>query len=75
MMARKITLTLVALILFIPVFTYAADEPSGKPFQALQQQIDQLKIQLQNIQLTPGPKGDKVIKEKAIRDQRGILPS
>ena len=58
-MARKITLTLVALILFIPVFTYAADEPSGKPFQALQQQIDQLKIQLQNIQLTPGPKGDK----------------
>lgn len=43
MMTRKITLTLVAFILFLPVFTYADDYPSGKPFQALKQQIDALK--------------------------------
>lgn len=29
----------------------------GTPFKVLQDQIDQLKLQLQNIQLTPGPPG------------------
>jgi hypothetical protein len=31
----------------------------GQPFEYLQQQIDQLKMDLENIQLTPGPKGDQ----------------
>ena len=29
----------------------------GTPFQYLQQQVDQLRTQLQNLQLTPGPQG------------------
>jgi len=45
-MKRLVVLTMVlAFIFFIPVFTYAGDQPSGKPFQALQQQNDQLKMQ------------------------------
>src|SRR4030042_127030 len=63
MITKKIVLALIALVLWVPA-AYAADvtlTPDGKvpgtPFQALQQQIDQLKTQLQNIQLTPGPQG------------------
>jgi len=47
-------LFLIALVLCIPVITFAAN---GQPFQALQSQIDQLKNTLQNIQLAPGPQG------------------
>lgn len=48
----------------LPAIVFAADvtltsdgKVPGTPFQALQQQIEQLKTQLQNIQLTPGPQG------------------
>jgi hypothetical protein len=51
---KKTVLFLIALVLCIPVIAFAAN---GQPFQDLQSQIDQLKIQLQNIQLTPGPQG------------------
>jgi hypothetical protein len=40
--------------LLVPTVALGAE---GQPFKALQDQIDQLKIQLQNIQLTPGPPG------------------
>jgi hypothetical protein len=53
-MTRKIVLVLLALILWVPAIAYSAE---GQPFQALQQQIDDLKQQFQNIQLTPGPQG------------------
>ena len=51
----KTALVLILVVLFIPVVVFGAE---GQPFKELQKQIDQLKIQLQNIQLTPGPKGD-----------------
>ena len=61
---KKTLVVLIALVLCIPVITIAADvsltsdgKVPGSPFQNLQSQIDQLKIQLQNIQLTPGPQG------------------
>jgi hypothetical protein len=54
MLTKKMVLTLAALVLCVPVIAYAAE---GQPFKALQQQIDELKQQLQNIQLTPGPQG------------------
>jgi hypothetical protein len=50
----KTALVLIFIVLFIPVVAFGAE---GQPFKALQEQIDQLKIQLQNIQLTPGPPG------------------
>jgi hypothetical protein len=51
---KKAVLVLMVLVLCIPVVAFGAE---GQPFQQLQQQIDQLKIQLQNIRLTPGPAG------------------
>jgi hypothetical protein len=51
---KKIVLALMVLVLCISVNAFAAN---GTPFQELQRQIDQLKTQLQNIQLTPGPPG------------------
>jgi len=51
---KKRVLFLIALVLCVPVITFAAN---GQPFQDLQSQIDQLKNMLQNIQLTPGPAG------------------
>lgn len=51
---KKTVVVLIALVFCIPVITIAAE---GQPFQNLQSQIDQLKTQLQNIQLTPGPQG------------------
>jgi hypothetical protein len=63
MIAKKIVLTLLALVLCAPLIASAKDKddddkvPPGGPFQALQQQINQLKHQLQNIQLIPGPQG------------------
>jgi len=53
-MTRKVTLTLVALILCLPVLASAAE---GQPFQELQKQIDQLQQQINNIKLMPGPQG------------------
>ena len=50
----KTALVLIFIVLFIPVVAFGAE---GQPFKALQEQIDQLKIQLQNIQLIPGPQG------------------
>ena len=50
----KTALVLIFIVLFIPVVALGAQ---GQPFEALQEQIDQLKIELQNIQLTPGPPG------------------
>lgn len=50
----KTALVLIFIVLFVPVVAFGAE---GQPFKALQEQIDQLKIQLQNIQLTPGPQG------------------
>jgi len=54
MIKQKKVLVLVVLVLLLPVVAYAAE---GQPFKALQQQIDELKQQLQNIQLIPGPQG------------------
>ncbi len=51
---KKTVVVLIALVLCTPVITFAAN---GQPFLDLQSQIDQLKSQLQNIQLTPGPQG------------------
>jgi hypothetical protein len=53
---KKIFVLTVALFL-IPFYAFAGQVPPGTPFQALQEQINQLKIQLQNIQLIPGPPG------------------
>ena len=50
----KTALVLIFIVLFVPVVAFGQQ---GQPFKALQEQIDQLKIQLQNIQLTPGPPG------------------
>jgi len=50
----KTALVLIFVVLFIPMVAFGAE---GQPFKALQEQIDQLKVQLQNIQLTPGPQG------------------
>ncbi len=44
----KTALVLIFIVLFIPVVAFGAE---GQAFKALQEQIDQLKIQLQNIQL------------------------
>jgi len=61
---KKKGLVLVVLIPCIPIFAFAADvsltpdgKNLGKPFEYLQQQIDQLKNDLKNIQLIPGPQG------------------
>jgi hypothetical protein len=49
---------MIALILCTALFTtVVAFGAERQPVKELQQQIDQLKIQLQNIQLTPGPQG------------------
>ena len=53
---KKTVLVLIGLVLFIPVVAFGTE---GQPFKALQDQIDQLKMQLQNIQLTPGPPGQQ----------------
>jgi hypothetical protein len=64
MVTKKIVFTLVAFIMCFPLISYAADvsltsdgKVPSQPFQNLQQQIDQLNLQLQNIQLIPGPQG------------------
>lgn len=55
---KKTILILVLLVPCIPTIVLAAGEGlKGTPFQNLQQQIDQLRTQLKNIQLTPGPLG------------------
>jgi hypothetical protein len=67
MITKKTVYIVLAFLFWVPV-VYAADvalTPDGKvpgtPFQALQQQIDQIKIQLQSIQSgqkgDPGPQG------------------
>jgi hypothetical protein len=86
---KKTVFFLIFLVLCIPVIAFAADVSlrkagvvPGTPFQALQQQIDQLKNQLQNIQLTPGPAGpagEGAIKVYDANDQflgiyAGLLP-
>jgi hypothetical protein len=54
MIAKKIVFISMALVLWgVPTIVFAA----GAPFDQLQQQIDQLKTQLQNIQRIPGPQG------------------
>ena len=59
-------LLVVLAMVFIPVIAFAADvtltsdgKVPGGPFVLLQQQINDLKNQLNSIQLIPGPKGDK----------------
>lgn len=47
------TLLILVALFCIPAFAYS----QGKPFEGLQQQIDQLKSQLQNMQLKQGPPG------------------
>lgn len=54
----------VVLLLCVPAVAFPADGPSkptraanGVPFQILQRQIDQLRQELRNIELTPGPPG------------------
>ena len=63
-MRKRILVLAMVFMISLPVIAFAADvtltsdgKVPGTPFQALQQQIDQLKTQLQNIQLTPGPPG------------------
>ena len=51
---KKTVVLLIALVLCIPAITFAAN---GQPFQDLQNQINQLKSMIENIQLTPGPQG------------------
>jgi len=51
--AGKTVLILTALVLCVPPFAYS----QGKQFEDLQQQIDQLKKQLQSIEPKPGPPG------------------
>ena len=64
MVTKKIVFALVALVMLFPIVSSAADvsltndgKVPSQPFQNLQQQIDQLNLQLQNIQMTPGPQG------------------
>ena len=56
---KKAVLILVVLVFGIPAIVCAADlKAQGTPFQALQQQIDELRILLNNIpQGPPGPAG------------------
>jgi hypothetical protein len=73
---KKTILVLIALVLFVPGNVFAAN---GTPFQELQKQIDQLKIQLENIQLIPGPPGAGAIKVYDANNQflgiyAGLLP-
>ena len=64
MVTKNIVFALVALVMLFPIVSSAADvsltndgKVPSQPFQNLQQQIDQLNLQLQNIQMTPGPQG------------------
>ena len=55
---KKAVLFLVVLLLCMPVIAFPADgRVPGVPFQALQQQIDQVKNDLLTIESTPGPQG------------------
>ncbi len=51
---KKTVVILIALVLWIPIVTFAAN---GQPFQDLQNQVNQLNTNLQNIERTPGPQG------------------
>jgi hypothetical protein len=55
---KKIILILISILICLPVLGYAESGTQGKTFEALQQQIDELKQQIEEIQLIPGPKGD-----------------
>ncbi len=64
MVSKKIIFALAALVMCFPVISYPADvslttdgKVPGLPFQNLQGQIDQVKTELLNIQLAPGPQG------------------
>ena len=46
---KKTLLILLLLVLCIPVITFAADVPPGQPFQQLSNQINEIKIQLQDL--------------------------
>jgi hypothetical protein len=57
MITRKATLILMALVLLLPLAAYGADvsltsdgKVPGQPFKVLQDQVDQLKLELENIQ-------------------------
>ena len=55
---KKAVLFLAVLLLCMPVIAFPADgRVPGVPFQALQQQIDQVKNDLLSIESTPGPQG------------------
>jgi hypothetical protein len=52
----------------IAVVAFGAE---GQPFKTFQQQVDQLTIQSQNTQLTPGQREQRVIREtKGFRESR-----
>ena len=65
MIIRKTFLFLAVLVLYVPALAFAAPDvtltPEGKvpggPFENLQQQVDSIKNDLVNIELTPGPQG------------------
>jgi len=64
---KKIMLVLVALILCVPMSAYS--KKGGNPSDTLQQQIDELRLQIEEIQLIPGPPGPQG--EQGIQGEQG----
>jgi len=63
-MRKMLLVVLTMVFMLIPIIAMPGEvsltsdgKVPGTPFKVLQDQIDQLKLQLQNIQLTPGPQG------------------
>ncbi|SRR6266498_4567111 len=56
-MKKYIILAVVGLVVSVS-FVFAESQPDGQPFQAIWDAIRELKDQITNIQLIPGPKGD-----------------
>jgi PKD repeat protein len=81
MTIRKATLILMSFVLFLTLLAYGADvnltsegKVPGQPFQVLQDQVDQLRLDLENIELTPGPQGPQGLQgEQGPQGQQGEI--